>query len=185
MRICCEDWNCNGGNGDAGHVNTTKARHNDANNTHQRLVRDTCEHESKHTTKFCFQTVRVALKRTVIDKKLETSFAMLLRWPPFVRSAEHTLSMTLSASAAHAPLRRARQLSTALRSAAPHSAALRCATLRCATLQCATRRYVALRFAALRSAAPHATMLCCAPPRPPIILKTMLSGRRPTLSLIL
>ena len=108
------------------------------------LVRGTCENESKHNTGFCFQTFRLALKRTVIDKKLETSFAMLLRWPPFVRSAE---SITLSAGAAHAPLR---------------SAALLCAALRCPTLGCAPLRHAPLRHAQLRCAALCSAALRCA-----------------------
>ncbi len=104
------------------------------------LMNTTCKHEPIHNAQFCFQTFRLALNRTVIDKQLETSFSKLL--PKLVLSGaqEHTLPTDMYCAALPA---------AALRCAALRYSALRCASLRSALLRCAALRCDPLRFPTL------------------------------------
>lgn len=148
------------------------------------LVHGMGKTDRKHQVELCFQTFRLALKRTVIDKKLETRLCMLLRELLFVRDTRaHRVYDTVGRrcpQAGHDGARRFAARSLLLR--------CRCAALRCAALRCAVLRSTPLRSATLRCATPRGAALSCASlrrPPPLIILKTVLFGRRPTLFLIL
>ena len=118
------------------------------------LVNRTCKREPIHNAQFCFQTFRLALKRTVIDKKLETRLCVLF-WNCILCQGKST----------HC-LRRCWQ---ALHFASIHCTALRSTALRCAALHCATQCCTVPRSAApLRNAAP-----CRAPLRSTAPLRYM------------
>lgn len=184
-RICCEDWSCNFGSSVALHVNTAGTRlhrkqrpwrirtkqHMRA--TAMQTIHTKCScvaraNMNPNNTGFRFQTFRRALKKTVVDKQLETSFVMCFAKASFcAKCRAHTVYDTVGRRCP--------------RSAAPRSAALHCAALRCPTLGCAPLRHAPLRHAPLRCASLHSAALCCAARRPAPLRHALLRSAAPPL----